>query len=121
MINEKYNEQEINNINEIENILNNYNGYINIEPNGSKTLQFILSKKIEEVEKTYNGQTIKKIRFIVKEQNGDNKEKFLDIGKRSAKLIITKLKEGNTLLKIERIGSGKDTLYVPTVESSNNQ
>ncbi|HEU5172257.1 MAG TPA: hypothetical protein VFT83_01910 [Nitrososphaeraceae archaeon] len=38
--------------------------------------------------------------------------------KKSARLIIAKLKEGYTLLKIERIGSGKDTLYIPTPVSS---
>jgi hypothetical protein len=36
----------------------------------------------------------------------------------SARLIIAKLKEGCTLLKIERVGSGKETLYVPTPASS---
>ena len=113
--NEKYNEQEIKNINEIEELLDNYNEYVSIEPGGSKILQFILKRKIEEVEKTYNGQTVKKIRFIVIEQNSNNKkEKSFYVGRRSARLIIAKLKEGHTLLKIERIGSGKDTLYLPT-------
>jgi hypothetical protein len=78
-------------------------------------LQFITERKIEEVEKTYNGQTVNKIRFIVVDPNsGSSQEKFFDVGRRSARLIIAKLKEGHTLLKIERIGSGKDTLYIPT-------
>jgi hypothetical protein len=72
-------------------------------------------RRIEEVEKTYNGQTVKKIRFIAIDTNsGSNQEKFFDVGRRSGRLIIAKLKEGYTLLKIERIGSGKDTLYIPT-------
>lgn len=55
------------------------------------------------MEKTYNGQAIKKIRFIVTEPNADsNSEKYFDVGKRSARLIIAKLKEGHTLLKLER-------------------
>jgi hypothetical protein len=62
--------------------------------------------------------TVKKIRFIVVEQNSDKKEKQFYVGRRSARLIIAKLKDGHTLLKIERIGSGKDTLYVPTPISS---
>jgi hypothetical protein len=67
------------------------------------------------VEKTYNGQAIKKIRFIVTEPNAEsNFEKYFDVGKRSARLIIAKLKEGHTLLKLERIGSAKETLYIPT-------
>ena len=32
-------------------------------------------RKIEEIEKLYNGQTVKKIRFIVIEPNTGNKEK----------------------------------------------
>ena len=49
---------------------------------------------------------------------GSSQEKFFDLGRRSARLIIAKLKEGHTLLKIERIGSGKDTLYIPTEVSA---
>jgi hypothetical protein len=118
--NEKYDENEIKNITEIEELLDNYNEYVSIEPGGSMILQFILKRKIEEVEKTYNGQTVKKIRFIVIEQNSNNKkEKSFYVGRRSARLIIAKLKEGHTLLKIERLGSGKDTLYLPTTVESN--
>jgi hypothetical protein len=118
--NEKYDENEIKNITEIEELLDNYNEYVSIEPGGSMILQFILKRKIEEVEKTYNGQTVKKIRFIVIEQNSNNKkEKSFYVGRRSARLIIAKLKEGHTLLKIERIGSGKDTIYLPTTVESN--
>ena len=118
--NEKYNEQEIQNIKEIEELLDNYNEFISIEPGSSKILQFIPRRKIEEVEKTYNGQPVKKIRFIVIEPNSNNKkEKSFYVGRRSARLIIDKLKEGHTLLKIESIGSGKDTLYLPTTVESN--
>ena len=86
----------------------------------SRILQFLTERKIEEVEKTYNGQAIKKIRFIVTDPNEESKsEKYFDVGKRSARLIIAKLKEGFNLLKIERIGSGKETLYIPTQISIN--
>ena len=115
MISEKYNVQEQNNLNEIEEMLNKNNAYINIGIGEKAVLQFLPSRKIEEVEKTYNGQIIKKIRFIVTvPYNGNDVERFFDVGKRSARLILAKLKEGYTLLKIERIGSGKDTLYIPT-------
>ena len=37
---------------------------------------------MEEVEKTYNGQAIKKIRFIVADPNEDGKsEKYYDVAK----------------------------------------
>jgi hypothetical protein len=118
MINGKYSEEELGNINEIEQVLNKDNEYISIPLGSSKILQFVPGRKIEEVEKQYNGQTIKKVRFIAIEQNSDNKEKPFYVGRRSARLIIAKLKEGHALLKIERLGSGKDTLYVPTPISS---
>ena len=103
------------NISEIDRLLNKDNQYVNISKGEKKVLQFVTAKKISEVDKTYNGQLVKKVRFIVIEANsGSNTEKFFDVGKRSARLILAKLKEGNTLLNIERIGSGKDTLYIPT-------
>jgi hypothetical protein len=116
MTSQKYSEQEQSNINEIEELLNKSSNYVSIGAGEKAVLQFITERKIEEVEKTYNGQTVKKVRFIVIEPNnsGSSQEKFFDVGRRSARLIIAKLKEGHTLLKIERIGSGKDTLYIPT-------
>ena len=121
-----YNEEEQNNINEIDKILNEGNEYVSIEPGSNRILQFITAKKMEVVEKKYKEKPFTQIRFIVIELNSDNKEKhdnkekWLDIGKKSARLIIDKLKEGYTLLKIERIGSGKDTLYLPTIVESTN-
>jgi hypothetical protein len=115
MTSQKYSEQEQSNLNEIEELLNKSSNYETIGTGDKAVLRFLTERKIEEVEKTYNGQTVKKIRFIVIDPNsGGNQEKFFDVGRRSARLIIAKLKEVHTLLKIERIGSGKDTLYIPT-------
>ena len=114
----KMSEQESvkNNISEIEKILNvSSRQYVSIQVGGKSFLQFLPKKGIKEVEKTYNDQKVKKIRFIVIEpSSGSNSEKFFDIGKRSALLIIEKIKAGHRALKIERIGAGKDTLYIPT-------
>jgi hypothetical protein len=120
MISEKYSQKEITNLNEIDQLLNAHNQYVTIAPGNSKVRQFILERKIIEVEKPYNDQISKKIRFTVIESDSSNsnEEKFFEVGRRSAKLIIAKLKEGHTLLKIERVGSGKDTLYVPTPVNS---
>ena len=112
-----YNSVKQNNFDEIDKILNKDNNYVSIEQGSSKILQFNPIKKIEEVKKNKE-KPFTQIRFIVIEPNSDNNEKWLDIGKKSARLIIAKLKEGYTLLKIERIGSGKDTLYIPTPVSS---
>jgi hypothetical protein len=46
-------------------------------------------------------------------------EKWFDVGKRSARLIVNKLKEGHRLMKVERSGTGKEILYIPTPVSSN--
>jgi hypothetical protein len=46
----------------------------------SRILRFVTERKIEEVEKTYNGQAIRKIRFIVPDANeGGNSEKYFDV------------------------------------------
>jgi hypothetical protein len=58
MMDGKYSEKEINNINEIEQQLNRDCQYITIAIGNSRILQFIRQRKIEEVEKTYNGQAI---------------------------------------------------------------
>ena len=119
MVSQGYNEQEQNNLNEIEELLNKSSIYVSIGPGEKATLRFLTQKKIQEIEKQYNGQILKKIRFVVIDVNtGSSQEKFFDLGRRSARLIIAKLKEGHTLLKIERIGSGKDTLYIPTEVST---
>jgi hypothetical protein len=120
MISQKYTQEEVNNLNEIDEVLSRDSRYVRIELGSSKALQFILERKIEQVERPYtNGQINKKIRFIVIDPDSNSdQEKFFEVGKRSARLIIAKLKEGHTLLKIERVGSGKDTLYVPTPVNS---
>jgi hypothetical protein len=109
-----------NNINEVEKILSASGQYVTIQPGGKTVLQFLPQKGMPEVEKIYNGQQVKKIRFIVIDPNsGSNSEKFFDVGKRSARLIVPKIKGGHRTLKIERIGSGKDdTLYLPTEVSN---
>src|SRR5919197_132343 len=115
MSSQKYSEQEQSNINEIEQLLNKSSNYVSIGVGEKTVLRFLPERKIEELEKMYNGQKVKKIRFIVIDPNsGTSQEKFFEVGRRSARLIIAKLKEGHRLLKVERIGSGKDTLYIPT-------
>jgi hypothetical protein len=111
--------QESENISEIEQILNKDNQYVNIAEGEKKVLRFVTTKRIIEVDKVFNGQPGKQIRFVVTDPNIDNNaEKNFDVGKRSARLIVAKLKNGHTLLSIERIGSKKDTLYIPTSVSA---
>ncbi len=80
-----------NNINEIEKILNASSQYVSIGVGGKSILQFLPQKGIIEVEKTYNDQKVKKIRFIVTDPNGkSNEEKLFDVGRRSVRLILNK-------------------------------
>ncbi len=110
--------QQNNYFDEIDEILGNK--YVNIGPGQKKDLKFMLEKGITKVVKPYNGEPAEKIRFIVAETNeGNGTQKFFDVGKRSARLIVTKLKEGHMLLRIERVGSGKETLYIPTEIATN--
>jgi hypothetical protein len=79
--------------------------YVTIRARGKGRLQFLPQKGINEVEKTYNGQLVKKILFIVVDPNtGSNAEKFFDVGMRSARLIVDKLKAVHRMLMIERFG-----------------
>jgi hypothetical protein len=92
-------EQEKNNINEMQKILDASSQYVSIQERGKTVLQFLTDreKSITEVEKEYNGQKLKKVRFIVKDPNsGSEAEKFFDMGKRSARLILDKLREQDT-------------------------
>jgi hypothetical protein len=52
--------------------------------------------------------------------SGSDAEKFFDVGKRSARLIVPKLKEGYRMLRMERVGSGKETLYISTEVIANS-
>lgn len=63
MISEKYSQEEMNNLNEIERVLNKSSQYVRIDPGESKILRFVLGKRIEEVEKPYNGKLFKRIKL----------------------------------------------------------
>src|SRR5215216_4450831 len=103
MIDEKFSEDELNNIKELDKLLNKDSKYIKIEPNKKKTLRFDLLKKVETVEKEYNGKPFKQYRFYVIEENIDNTEKIFDVVITSAKAISDKFIEGYNVLDITRI------------------
>lgn len=119
MINENFSEEELNNIKEIDQLLTKDNEYIKIEPGSSKTLRFILSEKVQPVEKDFQGKTFIQYRFTVIDENADQREKKLDIGKLAALDIVEKFNEGHKVLNIERIGSGTSTRYIPRPVTKN--
>jgi hypothetical protein len=105
-------EEEQKNIDEIDETLNKDNPYVTIEPETSKILQFIPSKKIIKIPANFKTTSYYHIQFIVKEPNS-SAEKMFHVNITSAKLIIKELKKGHRKLNIERSGTGIDTLYKP--------
>ena len=110
--------QENNYYDEIDEILSTR--YITIGTRREKGIEVLTRRCMTKVEKMYNGESTEKCRFIVIDPNsGSDAEKFFDVGKRSARLIVPKLKEGHRMLRMERVGSGKETLYIPTEVAAN--
>ena len=70
--------------------------YISLGPNENKILKFFgtTERRIEEVEKKWNNEPVTKIRFVVTDPN-NGMQKWCDVGKRSARLIVNKLKDGH--------------------------
>ena len=81
--------------------------YIKLEPDDSIILQFN-AEKIKQVE----GKFGPRISYTVIDPNySDKGDKKFEAGKLTSKKIDTLLRQGKTLLKVTRIGSGKDTSY----------
>jgi hypothetical protein len=87
------------------------NKFIKLEPNEKRVLEFN-PEKIEQVEAEFNGKKSQRYRYVVTDPNsGSKQEKWLEVGKRTSEDIDGYLREGHTLLKIQRFGLGKDTRY----------
>lgn len=119
MTSEEFSEEELNNIKKLERSLKKDNKYIKIEPNTSKTLQFVLSDEMGPVTNNFHDKPFQQYRFIAIEENTDNIERWFDVGKRSAEAILEKFNKGHKVLNIERIGSGTSTRYIPRPVSKN--
>ena len=63
------------------------------------------------MEAEFNGKKSMRFRYTVIEEGIANQEKYLEVGKRTSEEIDSFLLEGNTKLKVQRFGSGIDTLY----------
>lgn len=103
--------------------------YVTIETNESEVLYFldgfntITGKKRTGIAKgEYKGEPVEKAHFeVIAESDlreGKITEDFVksfNVGKRSARLILPKLQKGDQLLRIEKTGEKKETLYSPSV------
>jgi hypothetical protein len=124
-------ESQSNDFEELDSILESK--YINLGINEKIVLYFLRGKdpignnRMRRVKKRYNNQEVEKVHFdVLTDDNiadvqshiaaviNENKVRWFDVGKRSARLIYSELKEGNQLLEVKRTGMGKDTLYIPT-------
>jgi hypothetical protein len=57
---------------------------------------------------------VKRYRFPVTDPKEPEKPKYFKVSKRNSALIDTYLTDGQSILKIHRIGAGKHTQYVIT-------
>jgi hypothetical protein len=85
--------------------------YIKLASGEKKTLKFDL-EGIEQTVVEFNGKKTIRYQYTVVEQGAVNgQQKYLTVGKRTSEEIDAFLLEGQTLLKIQRFGLGKDTRY----------
>jgi hypothetical protein len=80
--------------------------FVNLDDQEIRILKFN-PERIKIVE----GQYGPRIQYAVIDPNYPDKEKKFEQGKTTSKEIDKYLKQGHTVLKIQRIGGGKDTKY----------
>jgi hypothetical protein len=72
-------------------------------------------EKIEPVEMEFDGKKTTRYQYTVTDPNDSNQtEKYITFSKRSSAQADTLLSEGQSILKVHRIGAGKDTQYMFT-------
>lgn len=70
----------------------------------------IRCRKNRPVEREFDGKKVMKFQYTVKELNTDQ-EKIWPVSKTTSEQIDAFLSECHTLLRIQRVGSGRDTRY----------
>jgi hypothetical protein len=85
------------------------NIYFNPQP-GEKSIWIFDAEKVEPVEKEFDGKKVQRFQYTIKDPN-TGQEKYWTASKRTSEQIDAYLTEGHCILKIQRIGSGKDTRY----------
>jgi hypothetical protein len=84
--------------------------YAKIQP-GEKVVWLFNAENIEPVEQEFNGRKVQKFQYAVVDPNKPSQEKYWTANKITSEQIDAFLNEGHSILKIQRIGSGTDTLY----------
>lgn len=85
--------------------------FMKLQPGEKKNLQ-INPEGIRQTIAEFNGIKTKRYEYpVIDLASGNNQEKYLTVGKRTSEDIDAFLLEGQTKLKIQRLGLGKDTRY----------
>ena len=87
--------------------------FVRLEPGEKTTLHFD-PEKIEPVDVEFEGKKSIRYQYTVTDPNEPEKPKYFTVSKRISLLIDTYSGEGRSILKIHRIGAGKDTQYAIT-------
>lgn len=77
---------------------------------GEKFTGLFDPEKIQPVEKEFDGKKVQRFQYTVKDPN-TGQEKYWPVSKTTSEQIDAYLSEGHSLLKIQRIGTGKETHY----------
>jgi hypothetical protein len=78
---------------------------------GESAVWYFNAEKIEPIEAEFNGKKSMRYQYVVTDPN-TSEEKYFPASKRTSELIDAYLRESKTILKIQRIGTGKDTQYI---------
>jgi hypothetical protein len=86
--------------------------FVSLQPGEKVTLLFD-AERVEPVQRTFeDGKTVQRFQYTVKNPNEiGGHEKLWTVSKRTSEQIDAFLIEGARLLKIQRIGLGKETRY----------
>ena len=93
---------------------NQQSTYIKMQHGEKRVLHFD-AEKIEPVEMEFEGKKTTRYQYTVTDPNDpDHTEKYITFSKRFSAQVDTLLSEGHTIIKVHRIGAGKDTQYMFT-------
>jgi hypothetical protein len=89
---------------------NKDNKFFNPQP-GEKSIWINDAEKIQPVEKEFDRKKVQRFQYIIQDPNNSDYETYWTVGKRTSEQIDVFLSEGHSLLKIQRISSGKEMRY----------
>jgi tRNA nucleotidyltransferase (CCA-adding enzyme) len=83
--------------------------FLSLQP-GEKFLGLFNPEKMEPVEREFDEKKVQRFQYTIEDPN-TGQEKYWSVSKRTSEQIDAFLSEGQNMLKIQRLGSGKGTRY----------